>query len=253
MQQMQIPNELPSIRDVEKNVLGRLRAFGYDEDGIFAVRLALEEALVNAMRHGNHMSPVLPVTVDYDVSDERVVIQIRDCGEGFDPSQVPDPTADENLQRPCGRGLMLMRTHMDEVTYSDKGSEVTMVKYKAVKQVARQSVGGEAMDIQTRRQDDCWVVALNGTADVNGVPRLREELHGLLETELPRLICDLSKTDFICSDVLGVLITAHLKAVSRGGFLRLAALQSSLREVLETTRLNHLFAIYPDVAGALKA
>ncbi|MDK1031209.1 MAG: STAS domain-containing protein [Planctomycetia bacterium] len=108
------------------------------------------------------------------------------------------------------------------------------------------------MEIQTRRQDDGWVVVLKGSADVVAADELREVLLNLLSTDTPRAVCDLSQTDFMCSDALGVLITAHLKASGAGGYLRLAAPTKRLREILETTRLTRLFAIFPDVAGALK-
>jgi anti-sigma B factor antagonist len=109
------------------------------------------------------------------------------------------------------------------------------------------------MEIQTRKQDDCWVVAVKGSADVAAVDELREVLTGLVEADPARVICDLSQTDFVCSDALGVFITVHLRAGKGGGFLRLAALQERLQKLLETTRLNRLFAIFPDVPGAVKA
>jgi len=68
------------------------------------------------------------VRLAYHVSPERVEIRVADEGAGFDPASVPDPTADENLMRPCGRGIMLMRSYMDEVTFSPVGNEVHMVK-----------------------------------------------------------------------------------------------------------------------------
>jgi len=125
-----LPTYLSAVRETEREVLGRLRDLGYDEDHLFAVRLALEEALVNAMKHGNGFDPDRSVYVWYRASPERVEIRVADEGRGFDPRGVPDPTADENLERPCGRGIMLMRCYMDEVTFSAKGNEVSMVKHR---------------------------------------------------------------------------------------------------------------------------
>jgi len=107
------------------------------------------------------------------------------------------------------------------------------------------------MKIQTREERGCRVVVLVGSADVNASRMLREALLGAIEAGATRIVCDLASTDFICSDALGVLITAYLKARGRGGFLRLADPQNHLREVLETTRLDHLFEVFPDVQGAL--
>jgi len=125
-----LPTQLPAIRAAERKVMSQLAALGYDEDYCFAIRLAFEEALINAMKHGNRMDPNRHVHLAYRILPDRVEIRVADEGPGFDPVGVPDPTSDENLSRPCGRGIMLMRSYMDEVSYSPKGSEVQMVKYR---------------------------------------------------------------------------------------------------------------------------
>jgi len=104
-------------------------ALGYPERDVFCVRLALEEALVNAIKHGHHYDPSKRVEVNYQVSREYVLVEIEDQGEGFDHFDVPDPTARENLERPCGRGLLLMRSYMSSIRYSDRGTSVTLCKY----------------------------------------------------------------------------------------------------------------------------
>jgi anti-sigma B factor antagonist len=108
------------------------------------------------------------------------------------------------------------------------------------------------MKVQVRQDGPCQVVSIQGSADVSASAVLRNALLGALDAGATRIVCDLSKTDFICSDALGVLITAYLKAHGRGGFVRLANPQKRLRELLETTRLDHLFDIHPDVASAVK-
>ena len=107
-----------------------MERFGYDEDACFAVKLAVEESVVNAMRHGNKFDARLRVQVQFQVNDREVRIRVRDEGRGFDPEKVPDPTRDENLAKPHGRGIMLMRAYMDEVTYTACGTEVILVKRK---------------------------------------------------------------------------------------------------------------------------
>lgn len=125
-----LPTSLDAIRAAEAEVIDLMGALGYDEDHRFAVRLAAEEALVNAMKHGNHMDPARHVRLCYRVLPERVEIRVCDEGEGFDPACVADPTADENLHKPCGRGIMLMRSYMDAVSYGVSGREVNMIKYR---------------------------------------------------------------------------------------------------------------------------
>jgi len=129
-----LPTRLDIIPEAETAVLSALEDLGYDEDHWFAVRLALEEALVNAMKHGNRMDPSRKVRMAYRIAPDRVDIRVRDEGQGFNPQGVPDPTTDENLQRPCGRGIMLMRSYMDSVRYSGGGNEVHMVKYRKPRQ-----------------------------------------------------------------------------------------------------------------------
>ncbi|MBM4016773.1 MAG: STAS domain-containing protein [Planctomycetes bacterium] len=107
------------------------------------------------------------------------------------------------------------------------------------------------MRIQMREDRDCQVAAVIGSADVEASAALKEALLGAIEAGATRIVCDLSRTDFICSDALGVLITAYLKARMRGGFVRLAGPQDHLRDVLQTTRLDHLFDVYLDVGGAV--
>ena len=108
------------------------------------------------------------------------------------------------------------------------------------------------MKVQVRQEGSCTIVSIQGSADVGASPALRDAFLRAVDAGATRIVCDLSKTDFICSDALGVLITAYLKAHGRGGFVRLANPQKRLRELLATTRLDHLFDVFPDVACALK-
>ena len=107
-------------------VIAALDQRGYDKASTFAVRLALEEALTNAVRHGNKEDPSRKVTLQFDIGDAEAIIEVQDEGEGFDPAAVPDPTAAENLDIPSGRGLMLMRSFMADVTIHPPGNRVTL-------------------------------------------------------------------------------------------------------------------------------
>lgn len=111
-------------------LLEELDRLSWNDRDVFGIHLALEEALVNAVKHGNHQDPEKCVEVDCRVSRDRVRIQIKDEGAGFDPGSVPDPTDDEHLEIPSGRGLMLMRCYMTSVHYNARGNEVVMEKVR---------------------------------------------------------------------------------------------------------------------------
>ncbi len=125
-----IPSDPAEARQIQDEIERQLKASQYNDHEIFGIKLALEEALVNAIKHGNNMDRNKKVRVAYSVSTERFEVFIADEGTGFDPKDVPDPTAVENLERPCGRGLMLMRHYMSEVAFSARGNSVCMCKIR---------------------------------------------------------------------------------------------------------------------------
>jgi serine/threonine-protein kinase RsbW len=123
-----IPSDTAEARKVQDEIERLLVAWRATEQEVFSVRLALEEALVNAIKHGNQLDRTKQVQISYRLTSDRLEVRITDEGPGFDPSDVPDPTAIENLERPCGRGLMLMRHYMSEVEYIGAGNTVHMAK-----------------------------------------------------------------------------------------------------------------------------
>ena len=127
-----IPSDLAAARAVQTEIENVLQQADFAERDIFAIKLAVEEALVNAIKHGNGMDRSKQVRVNCRVCSERFEVHIADEGPGFDPDHVPDPTAPENLERPCGRGLLLMRHYMTEVDYHDCGRAVRMAKIRNV-------------------------------------------------------------------------------------------------------------------------
>ncbi len=125
-----IPNDLLQVKEPEARVMAALRQCGYDADTTFAIKLAFEEAVTNAAKHGNRNDRSKSIHLRYYVDAQRVVIMVRDDGPGFCPADVPDPTCDENLERPSGRGIMLIQSYMTKVQYSKTGNEVWMLKEK---------------------------------------------------------------------------------------------------------------------------
>jgi serine/threonine-protein kinase RsbW len=123
-----VPNIVERVRAAEEVLLRHVEQFNIPEDALFGIKLALEEALVNAIRHGNSNDPTKQITLKYYVDAAKLIVAIRDEGGGFKPAELPDPTLDENLEKPHGRGVMLMRAYMTEVRYNQRGNEVWLYK-----------------------------------------------------------------------------------------------------------------------------
>lgn len=119
-----------AVVDVFNQIKTGLQTNNYSEEDIFAVHLALEEAFINAVKHGNNMEPSKAVKVDYSVEPDKVEICMTDEGDGFDPEVIPDPRYGDNLYKPAGRGMLLMRSFMDVLEYSKKGNSLRMIRYK---------------------------------------------------------------------------------------------------------------------------
>lgn len=127
-----IDTRIPSIpaegKRIVDELLQKLSECGWEEHDVFGIHLAVEEALVNAIKHGNQDNPEKFVDVILRLSSEKFYIKVTDQGKGFNPMEVPDPTDDDNIDLPSGRGLMLMRSFMSMVEYNDIGNSVQMGK-----------------------------------------------------------------------------------------------------------------------------
>lgn len=119
-----------AIAEVCEWILPKLKAQKFSEEDIFAVHLAMEEALINAIKHGNKMDPKKEVKIEYAVSADKVEISMTDEGKGFNPESVPDPRLGVNLYKNDGRGMLLMQSYMDLIEYNKRGNSVRMVRYK---------------------------------------------------------------------------------------------------------------------------
>jgi len=123
-----------SINQVADLLSDAFDQLGLDEEAVFDIRLAVQEAVVNAVEHGNRSDPNRMVHVLCQVDDDAITVTVTDEGDGFDPSAVPDPTQPENILREHGRGIFLMRNLCDDVRYNEKGNAVTMFKKLSVEE-----------------------------------------------------------------------------------------------------------------------
>ena len=123
-----IPSNPAAGKQVVEELLALMQEQAWVEPDIFGVHLAVEEAVVNAIKHGNQYDEHKKVRVSYRVSCTHLFVEIQDEGAGFDPEGLPDPTDDDHLELPSGRGVMLMRSFMSSVEFSESGTRVTMCK-----------------------------------------------------------------------------------------------------------------------------
>jgi len=124
----EFPSDFDAGCAVQTEILQEVERHGFNHNSLFATRLALEEALVNAIKHGNKLDPKKMVIVEARVFRDRVEIEIEDQGPGFDRSSVPDPTAEENLCKCSGRGILLIEAYMNKVSWSRDGRRVHLLR-----------------------------------------------------------------------------------------------------------------------------
>jgi serine/threonine-protein kinase RsbW len=118
--------------DVAQTVLSQVcKIIGFGDEVTHYLAVAVRESVVNAIKHGNNQDESKRVEIQFVIREQSLEVEVKDQGEGFQPEEVPDPLAPENLLKAYGRGIFFMRQFMDEVSYSFPsrgGTVVRMVK-----------------------------------------------------------------------------------------------------------------------------
>jgi serine/threonine-protein kinase RsbW len=128
-----LSSTMESVSEIEAAAEKLATEAGLDEDESFRVTMAVREAAVNAVLHGNEYDPSKQIAASFEIAGDKLVVTIADEGKGLDPGTLPDPREPENLLRGTGRGIFLIRSFMDEVHFRllHPGTELTLVKYLA--------------------------------------------------------------------------------------------------------------------------
>ena len=126
----QIASDPDLCAPIIAQLLDQLAIFGWSTKDSFAIHMAMEEVILNAIRHGNECRKGTFVHVTMELDDLQFSSTVSDEGTGFDPAEVPDPTDNANLDKCSGRGVMLIKHFVDEVTYNACGNSVTLSKAK---------------------------------------------------------------------------------------------------------------------------
>lgn len=127
-----LDSSLESVNKIEQTAELCAVSAGFDEDTVSNISMAIREAAVNAVLHGNSYDANKSVTAAFETTAEALTIRISDQGKGLDPETIPDPLAPENILRGSGRGIFLIRAFMDEVKFRQlhPGTELTLIKHR---------------------------------------------------------------------------------------------------------------------------
>jgi len=131
--ELKLPSRIESVDESAVFAEKVARDWGYGDDFLSAIDLAVRESVANAVKHGNKFDEEKQVEVVFTDSNEGLEMTVRDHGEGFDVGEIPDPTNPENLLKVCGRGILFMRSFMDEVGWEQAvggGMIVKMLKQR---------------------------------------------------------------------------------------------------------------------------
>ena len=126
---IKIPSIVENIQIVESFIDNAKESYNFNDDIYGNIMIAVTEAVNNAIVHGNGEDVEKNVLLTLDVNESTLKFMIQDQGVGFDPHELPDPTAPSNLEKPGGRGIFLMKHLADEVSFDDEGRIVKLVFY----------------------------------------------------------------------------------------------------------------------------
>ncbi|MCH2179083.1 MAG: ATP-binding protein [Mariniblastus sp.] len=131
--QKSIPSSSRHAVDLIRELLDQLELSQWTNRQIFGIHLAMEEALMNAIKHGNLNDESKTVCVEIELTKEQFQAKITDEGEGFCLEDVPDPTEDVNLELPSGRGVAMIKNFVDQAIYNPTGNSVTLMARRKTK------------------------------------------------------------------------------------------------------------------------
>ena len=126
--ELSFPSRVEAIAEAAEAAVDVARRAGFAPEALYGVDMAVREAVTNAVLHGNRQDENVPVEIGMAGTDDGLTVTVRDRGEGFDTSHLPDPTAEENILKASGRGILFMRTFLDEVAWERPAGGGTLVR-----------------------------------------------------------------------------------------------------------------------------
>lgn len=243
--QVTIQNDLDHVYELETAILSEVEEAGYDENARFALRLALDEALINAYKHGNHTDPSRKVYVRYEINPDGVEVEIEDEGDGFMVESLADPRNNDSIHKTSGRGIFLIRSFMSSLEFSSRGNVIRFT-YEA-----KPNLGINAHGLSFWRFEDAYVLELDPIRTERNPVIVLDSIHQLVKEGAQKIIIDMSFVSHSNSAVLGLLVAAHREVQENGGKLILIRTQGAVDTVLHASRLDGILEIQPDLRAVL--
>ncbi len=240
-----IPSLTTEIYPLQHEILESLSVNGFDENSIFAIRLAMDEALINAIKHGNKNDPRKNVLVEFSCDNEKAVISVKDDGDGFDHDSIMDPRDEDGLNRTHGRGIFLIKQFMTEVAFNEKGNHITFTYVKG-------HDSSKALDgMRVWQCRGIAIVELDAEIGHIEVDDLQKQFEKLVKTGHKRIIIDLRSLDYINSMVLSAFIMTMKLVNQAGGRLKLVRPTPHVDRVLNATNLDRILDVDSDLGTAI--
>ena len=223
-------------------------------DEIDQLGIAVRECVVNAVSHGNGYSRDKSVYFTVSTDATQLKIAIEDEGEGFDPDAVPDPTQGDNLLQTTGRGLLLMRSFVDELAIgqtTEGGTEVVMVKNLPVGERQEKEEDVSLLS-NVREVGGVTIIDLSGRITLGeGSEVLRDAVREVLSNGQKNILLHLGEVSYIDSSGLGTLVSAYTTGANQGAKIKLVNVQKKVGDLLQITKLYTVFESFDNESAAV--
>lgn len=259
---MAIPTQLSLKTALVFRMVKELKAKGcLPWTGSHRAELCFDEAITNAILHGNRLDAGKNVRVKLFADDRRWGAIIEDEGDGFKPEDIPNPEDPEFLFRECGRGIMLMNGYLDTLQYNRKGNALLMIRHRqtdpeAVEAAAALAPESPATEVDAgglRRSQDGEaeiIEVLDDRITDDNVSALRDAV-AACPAGAKGILLDLGRVAYISSVGLSALVAMHKAARARNALFLLVALQPGVSDILQSAHLLRLFKVAPDRPTAM--
>jgi anti-anti-sigma factor len=233
-----VSSSLDSLGEISDFVVSAARTAGLDDQAVWEVQLAVDEAATNVILHAYGGHEEGPITVQVEVRNGEFVVCLHDRGKPFDPESVPLPDLDSPLEerQTGGLGLFLMRKLMDRVDFHfDEGGHNLVTMSKRLPYA------------------DLRIVPLSGRIDAGSASSVRNRVNEVIESGARYIVIDLSEVTFLSSSGLRVLLLLTRDLHKRGSDLRLCAAQPHVAEVFQLTGFDQIFELHPTREAAVES